>query len=366
MAALTNIEWADSTANYWEGCTEVSKAESGGGGCDNCYAAARNRRFHAGENWGPGAPRRKIATTSKVVRSWQRGAAKFHAKHGRNRRVFVNSLSDWLDNEVPIPWLLELLEDVRICTDLTFQLLTKRIGNWVYRLTDVSLYIAELQRIQHREASTYGPLKKWLNDWLDGVAVPAHVRIGITVVNQREADRDIGKLCAVPARIRFLSLEPLLEHIDLSSEFIPIETGRAGEWRACSKWGETTQVHWLIIGGESGHGARWCSVEWIRSLVAQGRAAGAAVLVKQLGRRPTYNGMTEPGTHWPAGVTFWSSDIVHGRIEFQVNLKHKKGSDVQEWPEDLRVREFPDVYTEAELAAAGDRAREFARTIKVE
>jgi protein gp37 len=271
MAAKTDIAWCDSTANIWEGCTEVSKAETGGGGCDNCYAANMNRWLRRGDNWGPGAPRRPILTTPRIVAGWQRNAAKFRAKHGRNRRVFVNSISDWLDNEAPVELLVTLLDTVRLAPDVTFLLLSKRIGNWKARLLEAgrSLIGDPLRR----------ELQDWIGGWLDGKP-PANVFIGATVVNQREADRDIPKLLAVPARVRFLSIEPMLGPIDLTKTL----PGRYGS--AFGYWGFGVferGIDWVIVGGESGRKARPLHPDWIRALRDQCLTAGVKFFFKQWG-----------------------------------------------------------------------------------
>lgn len=278
MSEHTAIEWADSTANFWEGCTRVSEAKNGGGGCDHCYAERMNRWLHGGENWGPGAPRLKMQTTPAIVRGWQRNVAKFRAAHGRDRRVFVNSVSDWLDNEVPIEWLLELLDIVRYCPDLTFLLLSKRIGNWRKRLGEAL------------NASDSVSLREWIALWLGGEA-PGNVWLLATVVNQAEADRDIPKLLATPAAKRGLSIEPMLGAINLADMEIddayldPLTAWSADEMT--EMWGEPTPAHprvdWVICGGESGPHARPMHPDWARSLRAQCAAAGVAFFFKQWG-----------------------------------------------------------------------------------
>lgn len=96
-------------------------------------------------------------------------------------------------------------------------------------------------------------------------------------------------------------------------------------------------LHWIIVGGESGNGARPFHVEWARSIVAQCRAAGVACFVKQLGANTRWNGCSGPGEHWPSGLR--KTDTREGG--WRVHLVDRKGGDMAEWPEDLRVREFP-------------------------
>jgi protein gp37 len=147
----------------------------------------------------------------------------------------------------------------------------------------------------------------------DGVATqrlwPDNVWVGTTVEDQKRADERIPELLKVPAAQRFLSCEPLLERVDLSAAAPPIR-GRPS----------LARLDYVIVGGESGPGARPFALEWARDIVAQCKAARVAVHVKQLGAQPTLDG----------GL---------------VQLRHRrKGGDLSEFPADLRLRdEWPDV-----------------------
>lgn len=213
MSENSPIEWTDHTHNEWEGCQKA------GPGCDHCYAETRNARFAGGTaiNWGPGAPRRltSLANRRKPMR-WNANHDRFFAEHGRRQRVFCESLGDWLDNAVPIEWLVGLLETIRLTTNLDWLLLSKRIGNFTSRI-EAAIRAIEAQP-DWREDGLPHPmeaLRNWLAEWVLLGKAPANVYIGATIVNQAEADRDIPKLLAVPARVRFLSMEPLLGPVDL-------------------------------------------------------------------------------------------------------------------------------------------------------
>ncbi len=293
MGNKTEIAWCDSTHNEWEGCTKV------GLGCDHCYAENRNARFGGGEapNWGPGAPRRLTSVSNRgkpllwnkrpfyecAACGWRgdKQANVFMAcphcddlnslKDAR-RRVFSASLSDWLDNEVPIEWLVGLLDTIRQTPNLDWLLLTKRIGNWVPRLNLAEDFISKSDKPDR-------DLQQWIIDWLQGKP-PAHVWLGITVVNQTEADRDILKLLDVPARIRFLSMEPLLGLVDLyRGGFSLLRPLHAPPKNGPRK----ERIHWVIAGGESGKNARPMASEWVRSLRDQTTEEGVAFLFKQWG-----------------------------------------------------------------------------------
>ena len=251
MAENTKIEWADATVNHWAGCTKVSPA------CDNCYAERMAGRLWKVQ-WGAGAARRQFISARDMLEALDRKAQRI----GKKLRVFHNSLSDMFDNEVPDGWRMDAFKIMADTPNLQHLVLTKRIGN-------VRHYT------QH-----------------DGLAFDlmgdGSVWLGATVVNQEEADRDIPKLLAVPAAKRFLSIEPLLGTIDLGlcdcdNGSVAAPGGAGGvTCPKCSGTGGRT-LDWVIIGGESGPGARPMSPDWARSIRDQCEEAGVALFVKQMG-----------------------------------------------------------------------------------
>lgn len=254
MSENTNIEWCDHTFNGWRGCTPISP------GCDNCYAAAWSKR--AGHDF-------SVPTRTKTWRQppkWQANAAEFKAMHGRRQRVFCASLSDWLDNQVPIEWLVDLLDLIRQTPELDWLLLSKRIGNWKRRIEQAWSFA----RLEGRRDLAF-----WLFEWLHGRA-PANVQIGATITSQTEADRDITKLLVVPAGVRFLSMEPLLGPVSFEGMF-------ANTLDCRDSTNMLEELDWVIVGGESGPGARPMHPDWARSLRDQCAAAGVPFLFKQWG-----------------------------------------------------------------------------------
>jgi len=242
VAENSKIEWTDHTFNPWEGCQKV------GPGCDHCYAETRNARFGGGTapNWGPGAPRRRTSEANwKKPGDWNKAHAEFFAQHGRRQRVFCASLADVFDNEVDPQWRADLFALINATPHLDWLLLTKRIGN-VPAMVSI------------------------IPGW-----VPPNVWLGATVVNQTEADRDIPKLLAVPARVRFLSIEPMLGPISFEGLF--------ASQRVNDGTNALEALSWVICGGESGPGARPMHPEWARSLRDQCAAAGVPFLFKQWG-----------------------------------------------------------------------------------
>lgn len=250
MSENSKIEWTDHTFNPWEGCQKV------GPGCDHCYAETRNARFAGGQavNWGPGAPRRRTSpATWAMPRRWNAQADAFMAQHGRRQRVFCASLADVFDNAVDPQWRADLFALIRDTPNLDWLLLTKRIGN-------VPAMVAIIP------------------EWL-----PDNVWLGATITNQSEADRDIPKLLAMPARVRFLSMEPLLGPVNLERPRPGPDLDQGGGQQICQPWLIQSGIHWVIVGGESGPGARPMSIQWARELRDQCVNAGVPFLFKQWG-----------------------------------------------------------------------------------
>lgn len=315
MGKDTKIEWAQNTFNPWIGCQKV------GPGCDNCYAEEWDHRFAASvraTRWGAHAERTKTSAQNwRQPIKWNREAQVKHDAwevikraypgmtdaeliargfHKPTRpRVFCASLADVFDNAVDQDWRDELFDMIEKTPYLDWLLLTKRIGN-VQKMLD------------EWAVPRYG----WDDGW-NGETMLPNVWIGITVVNQEEADRDIPKLLQVPAAVRFLSMEPLLGPVDLGFGEIDIALERDGYGNAAILGG----IDWVIVGGESGPKARPMVLGWAKNIVSQCRDAGVPVLMKQLGARPT-NREGEPH-----------------------RISDRKGEITSEWPEELRIREYP-------------------------
>lgn len=266
MAEKTGIAWTDSTFNPWIGCTKV------GPGCDHCYAEAlMDKRWHRVQ-WGPhGQRQRTSAANWRQPLLWEREHEAFALMHGRRRRVFCASLADVFDNAVPDAWRADLFNLIADTPHLDWLLLTKRIGNARAMLD------AFCESDGHKGERWDG----WPNVWL-----------GATVVNQEEADRDIPKLLATPAAVRFLSIEPMLGPVDLTRWLSRCDHGsRPGPGgiggvmcAECHGHGHgCMRLHWVIAGGESGPSARPMHPDWARSLRDQCAAAGVPFFFKQMG-----------------------------------------------------------------------------------
>lgn len=268
MAENSKIEWTHHTFNPWEGCQKV------GPGCDHCYAEARDQRFTGGAHWGPGAPRRRTSPANwRKPLAWDRAAAAAGERH----RVFCASLADVFDNAVDPAWRDDLWRLIERTPNLDWMLLTKRPGN-----------IANMLPVPFDFERLYP------NVWL-----------GCTVVNQAEADRDIPKLLAVPAAVRFLSMEPLLGPVDL---------GVAGRG--------DSGLDLVIVGGESGPGARPMHPDWVRSLREQCVAAGVPFFFKQWGEWETALDREQDDPDWRADYSRKFAD--HGPTRW-INLTGERG-----------------------------------------
>lgn len=311
MGKITGIAYVDHTRNYWSGCRKV------GPGCDGCYAEAFQRRIRGkhpvtGEaaNWGDGERVSHLDGASRDVRRWNRNAR----KAGVRRRIFINTMSDTFDNEVPQSYRDHIWGDVWHCTSLEFLFVTKRIGN----------------------VSKMVPFR-WMQE-----GFPDHVRILITVVNQEEADRDIGKLLALPCK-NGISYEPALGPVDWSPWLWPVHAQWPTRFRTPEEAiaaGEKVEykrqalvsahrnfLQWGIVGGESDQGpqkARPFHLTWARNMVYQFRIAGSAPFVKQLG-----------------SAAYGALGIFDKDVSRLIVTKDRAGADPTEWPEDLRVQEFP-------------------------
>lgn len=275
MSDGTKIEWCDYSFNPWLGCTKVSP------GCLNCYAEGWSKRSGLVE-WGSGQPRRRTSEPNwKKPRKWNQQAHLAYEQGSLHRpRVFCASLADWLDDEVPNQWRADLLRLIHETPYLDWLLLTKR-PQYFDRLVTAAFMEAASGSI-----TADNMMCDWVGNRGDRLSkpirpqAPHNVWVGTTVEDQARADERIPALLQIPARIRFLSCEPLLEHVDLTTvrhgsdhDFPMIEFG---------------DIHWVIAGGESGHRCRPFDPDWARSLRDQCASVGCAYFMKQMGghRKP--------------------------------------------------------------------------------
>jgi len=248
MAENSKIEWCDHSWNPWVGCTKISPA------CDHCYAEGWAKRTGGAALW-QGERRRTSVQNWRQPLKWDRAAA----SAGVRAKVFCASLADVFDNQVPQEWRTDLWALIRSTPHLDWLLLTKRPQN----------------------------IEKFVPfDWPD--TGYQNVWLGTTVENQQEADRRIPHLLSVPARVHFLSCEPLLGPLDIAQYLEPdeihgIDWSRPTGQKVGACIGFRPAVQWVIAGGESGPGARPMHPDWAGTLRDQCAAAGVAFHFKQWG-----------------------------------------------------------------------------------
>lgn len=276
MSEHTRIAWTDHTFNPWWGCVRVSP------GCEHCYAETFSHRLGM-DLWGPKADRRFFGDKHwNEPLKWARAAAV--ANH--RARVFCASMADVFEDRRDLdPQRERLWTLIEATPMLDWQLLTKRPEN-MNRLAP----------------------ERWRHRWPDNVWAMA------TAEDTAHYFKRVRHLERVPARIRGISYEPAIGPLDF-------EDGPQDDESTMGRWLDLTAIQWVIVGGESGPGARRFDIVWARKVIEQCRMAGVAVFVKQMGANPD-NSAQEDGALVAAHTT-------------------GKGDDPDEWADDLRVREFP-------------------------
>lgn len=185
--------------------------------------------------------------------------------------------------------------------------------------------------------------------------LPSNVWIGTSVENQEQADARIPELLKIPARVRFISAEPLLGPIDLTNFLANNAIFKAEFWNqsgskdairradgsyiCCTNDGvvyrDGVDIRWVIVGGESGTDARPFGLDWAHDIIEQCQWAGIPCFVKQMGSRP-YASTLAKSFGW--AMTSWDTTE---RDKYWIKLMDKKGGDMSEWPQGLQVRQFP-------------------------
>lgn len=253
MGDNTGIEWTDATWNPVTGCDKVSP------GCDHCYAESIAHRFAGTPAYPDG-----FAVTLRPERLGQ------PLRWKKPRKVFVNSMSDLFHKDIPDEYIARVFAVMALAPQHTFQILTKRHARMRALLSSdefLNLFGEALYTCEHPTGEeTAEPISQWPlpNVWL-----------GVSVENQQWADIRIPALLDTPAAVRFLSCEPLLGPVDLVP---PLKT-----WADDRSVQINQHLHWVIVGGESGPGARPMHPDWARSIRDQCVFAGVPFLFKQWG-----------------------------------------------------------------------------------
>jgi protein gp37 len=357
MADHTKIEWTDASWNPiraiygheemvragWH-CEHVSEE------CEECYAEVINRRLGTTLGF-------RRQDRDKVEISIAEHILEQPLRWKRPRRIFVCSMTDLFGEFVP-EWMIDQVFAVMAsCQRHTFQVLTKRPERMRAYLLDPETPGRVDCLIEDCIAQYVDPLDRRSDDMratarcLEDGPLP-NVWLGVSAGTQKAADSRIPLLLQTPAAIRFVSYEPALGPITLDwlgpdgypSAGINSLTGeRRGshEEPERSTWG--TRLDWVIVGGESGPRARPFNLAWARSVVKKCRGANVACFVKQLGSVPIMGEVawrslsrTPILNAAPHNRKVCPSDCV------PLKFNHSKGGDIDEWPLDLRVRQWPE------------------------
>lgn len=275
---MTTIEWTEQTWNPTTGCDRISP------GCDHCYALTMAKRLKGMEQ-ARGTTRPKYQNDGDPRTSGPGFGLTVHPdtlteplRWTKPRRVFVNSMSDLFHARVPAAFITQVWRTMHATPQHTYQVLTKRPERLARVLAKV-----------HADLGLTEPLP---NCWLG------------TSIESDEYTRRADALRQAPAAVRFISAEPLLG--PLSSL-------------------DLTGIDWLILGGESGPGARLLEPQWIRDLIDDARTAGAAPFVKQL------------GSAWARNTAACGKTVAA--------MGDTKGGKPEYWPANLRIREYPTAAT---------------------
>lgn len=339
---MSKIEWTGKTWNPVIGCRRVSA------GCENCYAERTVHRGMAAQH---------VGLTKKTKKGPVWNGKHRVVEHRLDEPVrrkkptiyFVNSLSDLFFEPLPNELIAAIFGVMAACPQHTFQVLTKRPERardwfrWVSE-SDTGTTPRSVWLGAYAERAGVEPARFWRDcpEW--GWPLP-NVWLGVSVEDQATADERIPILLDLPAAVRWVSYEPALGPVDFDRVSIgrrspptfdrpwlrpmpcedPHKGGPCGDCDGC----RSGQLNWVVVGGESGPGARPFDLAWARSTIAQCKSAGVPCFVKQLGENPT-------------------AKMVKGELTATATADHQavyqgtgKRSDPSEWPEDLRVREMP-------------------------
>lgn len=285
MALTTDIQWCDSTINPTSGCDGCELKAPGKPG--TCYAVPihvnRLARTMPDKYSSDFHEVREIPGRMSQISKWSDLRGKDRPGkpwlNGMPRMIFVGDLGDMFSRDVTF----EFIRD-----ELVAQAIAGKGGR------HIQMWLTKQPRRMFE-------FSQWLED--QRISWPDNIWAGVSVTSQKTADLRIPQLLQVPAKVRFLSMEPQLEEIDLS------------------KWLDKG-IHWVIQGGESGARARTFNLAWARKTRDQCKEARVAYFLKQLGSK--------------ACDSFYLTDQ-------RLYLKDSHGGDMSEWPEDLRVREIPEV-----------------------
>lgn len=323
MADGTKIEWTDATWNVITGCSVTSP------GCTNCYAmrlAGTRLRHHP--------TRAGLTVDTKAGPVWN-GEVRFNEsmltqplKWKRPRRIFVCAHGDLFHENVPDEWIDRVFAVMALAPQHTFQVLTKRAGRMRAYLSAKDLLVRirdrnwEIADACWKHPQSFAMHSNSMQSIAAGRWPLPNVWLGVSVEDQARADERTPDLLATPAAVRWLSMEPLLGPVDLTEWLIcpnardglsmDPSTGAYECCKTCDWTGLIGGLDWIVLGGESGPGARPMHPDWARAIRDQCAAAGVPFMFKQWGEYGPYNGeggvaggWMDPDGHYYGGPTQW-------------------------------------------------------------
>lgn len=360
----TGIQWTHvpgyigATWNPTTGCTRVSP------GCDNCYAfTLHDQRYKSNLDaarehppisirdlsHGPdliGAKRREDTAGLPLPKQYDVPFSTVQMLDGdrlteplrkqKPHAYFVDSMADLFHEDVTDAYLDRVFAVMALAPRHLFMVLTKRPKRMRAYLTHPYVLDRIVQQYDAIWAARSGE-RPYFAPSLSGWPLP-NVWLGVSAEDQERADERIPLLLQTPAAVRFVSYEPALGPVEFSRIRLGVMPGQLGTFAQ-----EIDAVHglhrdgmgmerrlkhrldWIIVGGESGPRARPFNIGWAREAIIQGEQGEIAVFVKQLGARPV----------------FTARGMAAGDPVFDLELQHSHGSEMSQWPEDLRVRQFP-------------------------
>lgn len=317
MSSNSRIEWTDASWNPIVGCSIVSP------GCINCYAmrmAARIGKMTLSSHYSG------LTKPSKGGPVWT-GKIALAPEHiftaplrwKRPRMVFVNSMGDLFHEDVPDEWIDKVFAAMALAPQHVFQVLTKRAKRMRAYVNDMIPRREALGDLMTKiggpdRPGWYAPESDGKRGWAGMHILPPNIWLGISAERQQEWDERTAELKETPAAVHFVSAEPLLGPID----------------------GDMAGLDWIIVGGESGPGARPMHPDWARSLRDQCLAAGVAYYFKQWGAWLPDQQSTDPDPYWRAKAGHRFED---GAVSSLVGKKAAgRLLDGREW------NEMPEVY----------------------
>ena len=295
----TAIEWTDAT---WTPIRARNKAtgkvgwhcEHASPGCQHCYSESFNeKRLGTGLPFKPGH-------RGDVVHFLDEAMLLAPLRWRRPRRIFVCSMTDLFGEWVEDAWIDRVFAVMALCPQHTFQVLTKRSARMRAYLTGCveppsdlplnEMWVTQWHRRHHVARAIYGLGPKFEDRRGKVKRLPLpNVWLGVSAEDQRRADERVPDLLATPAAVRFVSAEPLLGPVDFTAMDVEHDRGfgEVDALRGIAYAGPavkaTARIDWMIVGGESGHGARPTMIQWVRSIRDQCAAASVAFHFKQWG-----------------------------------------------------------------------------------